>query len=324
MFGPIPGNVKSPCPRWRARAVRRDDAWDVASGLVEGRRAEPCSQAEVAKTVGILIDSGSLRGDIIESDGGIATLQIASFVPDEIATACLADGRRSFARSLLQRAQEAGAEFVFQRDEQIADAQAGARFALSILLWSCRTDEVPYTYARQLMFKSWQLFLRRYVGYRIERVALEVPQWQVERFLLAGFQPQTPILGAEGCVDDPSRLVRLALTREQACARWPGTFLDGLFSYAPPACGFSMAEQSVLSLAQDGLTDAEIAVALRTSANSVRMRWRSVYARMDSRAANVLEAASLGNGVGSRGTEKRRRVIEFIRQNQQELRPIKS
>ena len=85
-----------------------------------------------------------------------------------------------------------------------------------------------------------------------------------------------------------------------------------------------MAEQSVLSLAQDGLTDAEIAVALRTSANSVRMRWRSVYARMDSRAADVLEAASLGNGVGSRGTEKRRRVIEFIRQNPQELRPNKS
>jgi DNA-binding CsgD family transcriptional regulator len=84
--------------------------------------------------------------------------------------------------------------------------------------------------------------------------------------------------------------------------------------------GLTQAEQRVALRALDGASDRTIAASLGLSTETVRSNWRSIYRRL----ANVLPAfeAQLQHAEdASRGLEKRRVAIEYLRQNLHELRP---
>ena len=96
-----------------------------------------------------------------------------------------------------------------------------------------------------------------------------------------------------------------------------------LFDYHPPQLGFSRGEQRLLLAALSGATDEKLARELGVSPNTVKNTWRSIYNRAASHIPELFSGDSEGGLRSSeRGKEKRRRLLAYVREHPEELRPV--
>ena len=104
---------------------------------------------------------------------------------------------------------------------------------------------------------------------------------------------------------------------------WWGTWVGALFDYHCPVLGLSRSEQRMLSSALSGATDDELARALGVSLPAVKKLWVSVYERVEARLPNLIPSSTrFTEPANSRGKEKRRRVLAYLRDHVEELRPV--
>jgi len=111
------------------------------------------------------------------------------------------------------------------------------------------------------------------------------------------------------------------LTRELAVSRM-GTWLGSLFTYQSPRFGFRPSEKRLLLSALRGGTDEELSEELTVSLSAVKKAWRSIY----DRAAPYLfvfneDCSEIGNGTAERGKGKKQRLLSYLREHPEELRP---
>src|SRR5205823_5939541 len=113
----------------------------------------------------------------------------------------------------------------------------------------------------------------------------------------------------------------LGLTRELALKRM--SWISSLFHYQRPQIGFSRGEQRLLVVALRGGTDEEVSDELAISLSAVKKAWRSVY----DRAAEHLPDSILNVDAeeehrnGDRGKQKKQRLLAYLREHPEELRP---
>lgn len=137
---------------------------------------------------------------------------------------------------------------------------------------------------------------------------------------LCTFAPSIP-----GTPDEVVRRPHLmGSTRELALA---GTWLSGsaLFSYQAPRFLFSRSEQRLLQTAMQGSTDMELSEQLGISASFVRSCWLSIYDRVATQAPEVLGKpvpAGGENATAVRGKGKKNRLLAYLREHPEELRPL--
>ena len=113
----------------------------------------------------------------------------------------------------------------------------------------------------------------------------------------------------------------IGLTRDEAL-RNPGALAAPLFLYTPPEIGFTRAEQRLLQRALQGRTDLELARALGVALPTIKSRWRAIYNRAAGLVPDMGPDPQPSNADGtSRGREKRRRLLEYVRRHSEELRP---
>jgi len=116
----------------------------------------------------------------------------------------------------------------------------------------------------------------------------------------------------------------VGLTRQLEFSR-PGSWVGTLFDYQPPCFGFSRSEQELLQTAlrsQRG-TDQELADKLYISALTIKKMWLSIYRRVANRRPDVItDPANTESGGAERGREKRRRLLAYLRDHPEELRPV--
>jgi hypothetical protein len=162
-------------------------------------------------------------------------------------------------------------------------------------------------------------------GYRLSRILKEAPAYRAEAFVNGGFRERCRLPAGSPLHFCGRKLERehvvYEVTRAQIDATLPGSAVGPLFDYRPPRCGFTRAEKQVLLLATEGLFDAQIACQLGISAGAVALRWRSIYARVGDRAPSVLRDSESARASHGRGHEKRRRVIAFVNDHPEEMRP---
>lgn len=101
----------------------------------------------------------------------------------------------------------------------------------------------------------------------------------------------------------------------------PGNGLGRIFCYTPPRVFFTRAEQRLLRAALSGRTDQEIADELALSVSAVKRCWESIYARASLQLSELL-ADGCPSQPGVRGEEKRRRLLSYLREHPEELRPV--
>jgi DNA-binding CsgD family transcriptional regulator len=101
----------------------------------------------------------------------------------------------------------------------------------------------------------------------------------------------------------------------------PSTPVSAVFTYLPPRFRFTAGEQRMLLRAIEGLTDEEIAGTLSISRDAVKQTWRSIYDHVAQVMPDLVDRGQMVAGEGARGQEKRRRIVAYVRDNAQELRP---
>jgi DNA-binding CsgD family transcriptional regulator len=115
------------------------------------------------------------------------------------------------------------------------------------------------------------------------------------------------------------------LTREVELDRrhdWLGRWVGVLFDYHAPILGLSRNEQRLLVRALQGATDEQLAGVLGTSIPSVKKMWVSVYRRVEDRLPELIpDPQRLEISTNVRGREKRRRLLSYLREHSEELRP---
>lgn len=166
-------------------------------------------------------------------------------------------------------------------------------------------------------------FFSLHLGYNLKQITVEFCDDAVVRFSLAsGFHLRTDYAayyGRHGLPPLGRRPVRLGVTREEA-AEAPGAYVSRLFPFQRPQFCFTHGEQQLLQRALQGDTDEEAAGALCIAVPTVKTRWRTIYERVEAQTPSLLPAG--GTGRATRGGEKRRLLLNYLRQHPEELRPF--
>jgi hypothetical protein len=110
----------------------------------------------------------------------------------------------------------------------------------------------------------------------------------------------------------------LGCTREEAQAH-PGTHVSFLFSNDLPVFDLTLRQQELLTKALDGATDEELSQLLNLSQSAIKKRWVAIYDKVSNAMPGWLEES---DGGATRGTEKRRYLLNHLRKHPAELHPL--
>jgi hypothetical protein len=112
------------------------------------------------------------------------------------------------------------------------------------------------------------------------------------------------------------------LSRELAATQH-SSWVGSLLLCGSPQIGFTRGEQRLLLLAMDGGTDEELRDLLKVSLTAVKKRWRSIYDRVAESLPQVFGDRRVGDvSTHERGKERRRRLLTYLRDHPEELRPV--
>ncbi len=112
----------------------------------------------------------------------------------------------------------------------------------------------------------------------------------------------------------------IGLTRELAMARF-GTWIGSLFVYQPPQFGFRPSEQRLLLAALQGETDETLADMLGISLSGVKKTWRAIYERVMASSPGLIPGHVPEELTSERGKEKKQRLLAYLREHPEEVRP---
>lgn len=110
-------------------------------------------------------------------------------------------------------------------------------------------------------------------------------------------------------------------TREMAFAK-PWLLGTSLFSYQRPVFAFRRSEQRLLAAALQGGTDEDLAEELGVSLSFVRRTWLSIYDRVGTCLPEFFAEELNENGRSGRGKRKKYRLLAYVRDHPEELRPL--
>jgi hypothetical protein len=127
---------------------------------------------------------------------------------------------------------------------------------------------------------------------------------------------------------DANEIVRephiVGITREIELGRrewWAGSSVGALFDYQSPQCGFSRSEQRMLLMAPDAGTDEDLSKRLGISLPTIKKTWLSIYRRAAEYLPKLNLDDSQSDSTERRGKEKKRRLLAYLREHLEELRP---
>ncbi len=102
-----------------------------------------------------------------------------------------------------------------------------------------------------------------------------------------------------------------------------GSWAGALFDYNPPRFGFSRSEQQLLASAWHGGTDEELSEVLGISISAVKKTWQTIYQRVTARRPDLTPPSKHSDSAPrDRGKEKKQRLIAYLREHPEELRPV--
>jgi hypothetical protein len=179
----------------------------------------------------------------------------------------------------------------------------------------------------EVMQKLMVAFLKDHRGFLLKEMVAQgesVAQLQGMRnsgmFLLKCTDGRYGDFGGENLDDLMRRPHVVGLTRELALAH-PGSWIGFLFRHQPPQCGCKRSEQRLLLAALEGGTDDELSRTLRISPDTVRKTWRLIYERVAACLPELVLSNSPTDIGMPRGKDKKQRLLTYLREHPEELRP---
>lgn len=216
-------------------------------------------------------------------------------------------------------------------DKQLRDANS--EDGLNMVCWESRV-RAGYEAHTELHRYVMSVFIQAHRGYLWKEVIADQPESpdRLRYFLRTGAAVWDPLISGYAytlrkelgeMVSNPHVV---GVSREAELNRrgdWAGSWIGALFDYHPPKLRLSRGEQRLLSAALIGATDEHLASMLKTSLHAVKKVWVSVYHRVEDQLPALIPDAFRSDPlVSSRGREKRRGLLAYLREHPEELRPI--
>jgi len=225
---------------------------------------------------------------------------------------------------LARRVSRGESPLLSDREVAIANADGG----LDLVLWQLGIDSKD-AQRNEVRAQVSAAFFEMHRGFRLnEIIALQVTfieeaGWTMDggAFFLNpanGSYVNTIGIAPEKVLATPHVF---GLTRELAHSRM--SWISSLFHYDAPQIGFSRSEQKLLSAGLRGGTDEELSDELAISVSAVKKAWSSVYQRAaDHLPGSILTVATEEERrEGDRGKQKKQRLLAYLREHPEELRP---
>ena len=211
--------------------------------------------------------------------------------------------------------------------------EANSRDGLNLVCWeTCMGPE--YEGHGEVQRYLMSAFIQEHRGYLWKEV-ISSQSWipdHLDFVLKTGGCLWDPLAGGYTSTlrEDPSDIVSkphiVGITRDLELKRqrdWAGSWVGGLFDYHPPMLGFNRSEQRLLSCALPGATDEQLTEMLEVSLPAIKKMWISIYHRVENCLPELISDPLPGDTPASgRGKEKRRRLLAYLREHPEELRPI--
>ena len=263
--------------------------------------------------------------EVTESRTTICGIGVSVFVRDEFAEELKARPFW-FAPELARRLTRGDSPLLSDRELREANSRGG----LTVLVWEGRIAP-EFEGNAEVYRKIASGFIETHRGYLCKEAichqieTVERLNWTVQTGGLfwdpsKGSYTDLPANGPEEFLNRPHIL---GLTREIEMKRPAGSWVGCLFEYQPPRLCFSLSEQRLLKSALDGATDQELSDELGISLFTAKKTWRSIYDRVTLCSPELVPANSKAEErISERGREKKQRLIAYLREHPEELRPI--
>lgn len=271
-----------------------------------------------------LIRSRAIKGILIEdvsNDGAVVSLVglgVSFFLTAELVEFYVTRPFPFLFADVIERV-AAGERVVLDLDG-IAQANSGPGLNL-IVQYLQRGWDLADPYWREVGGIGHKTYVQHHSGYHLRRALQEDWTTNAGIYLAAGYRELAvvPVAGRAqaGGEGGPTRTIFYA-DESDVLSRAPGSSVSYVFHRRAPVCGFTPYEQDVLSLGISGATDSDIADALGVTLAAIKHAWQNIYERLGNHVSYVLPSS----GDGRRGPEKRRRVLAFVEQHPEELRPF--
>jgi hypothetical protein len=177
---------------------------------------------------------------------------------------------------------------------------------------------------REKQNEAFHLALR---GYRIKEFLADPIEWEMSQWMLhAGARLRrdySSYFRKRGALKLKSsqRPWLVGLTKKEALAH-PGSNIAGLFIYTPPRFHFNRSQRVLLQHALMGETCQNLATSLSVSPWTVKKRWHAIYDRVADVDRELLPSSiAYSVDASCRGAERRRHLLNYLRQHLEELRP---
>jgi DNA-binding NarL/FixJ family response regulator len=160
-----------------------------------------------------------------------------------------------------------------------------------------------------------------FAGFRIARVISEIVD-VMDAYHAKSFSDTTIIdrfenLRAENPAWNPEWA--LCITTLDSIRAHPGSIAAGVVQqYLVPRLGFTQGEKDLLEAATDGLDDLSASSELGLTLSAIKKRWSSIFQRVAVRMPDLCPSDSSD----TRGQQKRNRILTYVRQHPEELRPF--
>lgn len=205
-------------------------------------------------------------------------------------------------------------------DAALGRANAGEGVEFMVLHYRQLDPGVDNPAALSLWSVGLSAMRSAHAGHRVRQLYQEA--WGDERQVMhsIGMHQRTRRSEAAGAAPLPELY---ALSRAEALRLLPGAHLRDVFEHHAPLFGFSPAERRLLRRAVFDETDEDIARHLATTPHTLKKQWRSIYARVAAALPHVFgrPIPTTGGEEGTRGPEKKRALVSYLRQHPEELRP---
>ncbi|MGE0239367.1 MAG: helix-turn-helix transcriptional regulator [Parvibaculaceae bacterium] len=310
----LPGDGKA-CARLMRKVTPLDDQLDRS----------------LAKVLDRLLEEERLIGGLIEDYGAagertVVAATLSAFVSPEFRQTYLDKPWPCLTNWLLLRCLKGQTGRFLDRPAQ---AQGNLSGGLDLVMLDYIQSPMDFTSpeGRRIMTVFFPFFLSIHRGYNLNSMIVEAGAIYEQMALSAGFRlyrtldldsdpPAEPLPAGAS-----SHRAVYCFRREMVADTPPSTPVSAVFTYLPPRFRFTAGEQRMLLRAIDGLTDEEIAGTLDVSRDAVKQTWRSIYDHVIQVMPDLVDRGQMVAGEGARGQEKRRRIVAYVRDNAQELRP---
>lgn len=198
-------------------------------------------------------------------------------------------------------------------DKEIGLANGRGEVAFMVLHYHQVLNDFDNPDAVEIVGVAMNLFRHAHSGYRLLHLYQEGMGPQAAFLQSMGFRPRTA-RQQDGVPE------LFGLGRDEAARLLPGSPVRDAFQFTPPRFRFSAAERRMLRLAVTQMTDEQIGEELGVSLHGLKKLWRSIHQRALDAMPHLFEDGGVAEA-GTRGPEKRRTLLQYLRQHPEELRP---